>query len=98
MSSSNDIRANLTPYYYSVFFGSTYYPGSPPYCARAFLGHRSLQHTRKYVQLERALFHSTDDSFVSKVASTADKATELIELGFDYVNEINGRHLYRKKK
>jgi hypothetical protein len=48
--------------------------------------------------LERALFHSTDDSFVCKVVSTAYEATELIELGFEYVNEINGRHLYRKKK
>ena len=63
-----------------------------------FLGHRSLQHTRKYVQLECAIFHSTDDSFVCKVASTTDEATELIELDFDYVNEIKGRHLYRKKK
>lgn len=69
-------------------------------CSRAryvmeFLGHRSLQHTRKYVQLERAMFHSTDDSFICKVAGTTDEATELIELGFEYVNEINGRHLYR---
>jgi hypothetical protein len=41
---------------------------------------------------------ATDDSFVCKVASTTEEATELIELGFEYVNEINGRHLYRKKK
>ena len=41
---------------------------------------------------------SIDDSFVCKVANTADEATELIELGFEYVNEINGSHLYWKKK
>jgi hypothetical protein len=34
----------------------------------------------------------------ARVACTTDEATELIELGFEYVNEINGRHLYRKKK
>jgi len=28
----------------------------------------------------------------------ADEVIELIELGFEYVNEINGSHLYRKKK
>ncbi len=53
---------------------------------------------RARVQFERAMFHSTDDSFVCKVASTTEEATELIELVFEYVNEINGRHLYRKKK
>ncbi len=63
-----------------------------------FLGHKSLQHTRKYVLLERALFHSTNDNFICKVAKSADEATELIELGFEYVNEINGLHLYRKRK
>ena len=63
-----------------------------------FLDYRSLQHTRKYVLLERAMFHSTDDSFVCKVANSTDEATELIELGFEYVNEIKGSYLYRKKK
>ena len=75
-----------------------YHETKDPWYVMEFLGHRSLQHTRKYVLLERAIFHSTDDNFVCKVASTADEASELIELGFEYVNEINGRHLYRKKK
>ena len=34
----------------------------------------------------------------ARAANTADEASELIELGFDYVNKINGSHLYRKKK
>ena len=27
-----------------------------------------------------------------------EEGIELIELGFEYVNEINGHHLYRKRK
>jgi hypothetical protein len=33
-----------------------------------------------------------------RVAKTADEAKDLIEIGFDYVNEINYIHLYRKRK
>jgi hypothetical protein len=32
------------------------------------------------------------------VVKDADEAKELIELGFEYVNEINNLHLYRKRK
>jgi hypothetical protein len=63
-----------------------------------FLGHTSLQHTRKYVQLEKAIFHNHNDDFLCKVAKTPEKAKELIELGFEFVNEINGSYLYRKRK
>ena len=63
-----------------------------------FLGHKSLQHTRKYVQLEAAIFHDESDTFVCKVAKSVEEAQPLIELGFEYVNEINGHHLYRKRK
>jgi hypothetical protein len=50
------------------------------------------------VQLEAAIYADGSDDFISKVAKNVEKACELIELGFEYVNEINGRHLYRKKK
>ena len=63
-----------------------------------YLGHRNLQHTRKYVQLEAAIFTNQNDDFISKVAKAVDEARELIELGFEYVHEIEGNHLYRKRK
>lgn len=63
-----------------------------------FLGHTSLQHTRKYVILEKAIYHSYSDDFICKVAKTADEAKDLIDLGFEFVNEINGSFLYRKRK
>jgi hypothetical protein len=32
------------------------------------------------------------------MAKSVDEAQPLIELGFEYVNEINGHHLYWKRK
>jgi hypothetical protein len=63
-----------------------------------FLGHISLQHTRKYVILEKVIYHSHGDDFVCKVAKSPEEAVELLELGFEFVNEINGSYLYRKRK
>ena len=63
-----------------------------------FLGHRNLQHTRKYVILEAAIYNTGKDDFISKVANNVDEACVLIELGFEYVHEIEGCHLYRKRK
>lgn len=75
-----------------------YHETKDPWYVMEFLGHKSLQHTRKYVLLERAIFQRTGDAFVCKVAKDADETKELIELGFEYVNEITGLHLYRKRK
>lgn len=33
-----------------------------------------------------------------EIAGTVEEAKELVEVGFEYVNEINGSHLYRNRK
>jgi hypothetical protein len=50
-----------------------------------------------YINLEQPLFEVSDD-FVVKVASTIEQATKLLEVGFEYVNEIDGKKLFRKRK
>jgi hypothetical protein len=75
-----------------------YHETKDPWYVMEFLGHRNLQHTRKYVQLEAAIYADGSDDFVSKVAKNVQEACELIELGFEYVHEIDGFHLYRKRK
>jgi len=75
-----------------------YHETKDPWYVTEFLGHTSLQHTKKYVQLERALFKDVDDSYICKVVNAVEEASGLIEVGFEYVNEINGSHLYRKRK
>jgi hypothetical protein len=63
-----------------------------------FLGHKSIANTLKYIQIEEALFKDVTDEYVCKTAVTVEEATELIELGFEYVTEMDGMKLFKKPK
>jgi integrase len=58
------------------------------------LGHKNIQNTLVYTHLVE--FHN--DEFVCKTARTVDEARALVENGFDYVSEIDGVQLFRKRK
>lgn len=59
------------------------------------LGHRNIQNTLIYTQLIE--FEEQDD-FHSATAKSVDKALTLIETGFEYVCEMDGVKLFRKRK
>src|SRR5262249_27610391 len=59
-----------------------------------FLGHKSIQNTLRYTQL----VDWTSDDFVCKTAKSIQEAALLIEAGFDYVTELDGVKLFRKRK
>ncbi len=75
-----------------------YHQTKDPWYVMEFLGHRSLQHTRVYVQLEASLFTAENDEWHCKAAKTPDEAVELVERGFEFVNQIGTVYLYRKRK
>jgi integrase len=75
-----------------------YHQTKDPLRVQRFLGHTTFQHTMVYIHLEEALFQDTNDDYLCKTATTAEEARALIEVGFEYVNEIQGIHLYRKRK
>jgi len=58
------------------------------------LGHKNIQNTLKYTQLIN--FHT--DEYCCKVAKTVEEASALVEVGFEYVTEIDGHRLFRKRK
>jgi hypothetical protein len=58
------------------------------------LGHKSIRNTLVYTHLVG--FES--DEFVCKVAKTVQEARQLVEDGFDYVTDIDGMKLFRKRK
>lgn len=58
------------------------------------LGHKSIKNTLVYTHL----VDFGGDEFVCKVARTVDEARTFIESGFDYVSELDGIQLYRKRK
>jgi site-specific recombinase XerC len=60
-----------------------------------FLGHRRLSNTLIYTPLVN--FGSEDD-YICKVAKTVEEAKSLIESGFEFVVEIDGIRLFRKRK
>lgn len=66
-----------------------------------FLGHKSIENTRLYIQLEKNLFKSLpSDQFITRIALNAEQACSLIEVGFEYITgEYNdGGKIFRKRK
>lgn len=61
------------------------------------LGHKSVLNTQLYVNLEQAIFEF-NDQYEVKLAATVEEAVKLVEVGFEYVTEMDGRKLFRKRK
>ncbi|MQY62097.1 tyrosine-type recombinase/integrase [archaeon] len=59
------------------------------------MGHKKIETTLKYVQLQNI---NEDDEWTCKTATNIKEATSLIENGFEYIQEIDGIRLYRKRK
>jgi len=62
------------------------------------LGHHSLRTTLIYIDLEKAIFRETNDEFTVRVADDLDEACKLLEVGFEYVTDMQGKKLFRKRK
>ena len=58
------------------------------------LGHKSIKSTLVYTHLVTF----DNDEFTCKVAGTVQDAKDLVEAGFDYVTDIDGLKLFRKRK
>jgi integrase len=59
------------------------------------MGHRKLESTLVYVQLVN---FPNDDEYYSAIATTIDEARKLVENGYDFVCDIDGIKLFRKRK
>ncbi len=75
-----------------------YHQTRDPYYVMDLLGHTSLQHTRVYIQLDKALFKDQKEDRICKIAKTGEEAKELIELGFTFSNQIGQSYQYWKRK
>ncbi len=48
--------------------------------------------------MEQAIFKSSVDEYVVKVASTMEEIVKLTEVGFEVVTEFEGKKVLRKRK
>jgi len=58
------------------------------------LGHRNINNTLMYTQL----VNFETDEYHSAVATTIDQAKQLVEAGFEYVTDMEGLKLFRKRQ
>lgn len=65
---------------------------------KQLLGHRNIKNTMIYITIEKALFQETDDEFTVNVAKTLEEACKLIEVGFEYVTDMDNAKIFRKRK
>ena len=58
------------------------------------LGHRNIQNTMVYTHL----VNFETDEYTVRVAETIQEACGLIEAGFEYVTDMEGAKIFRKRK
>ena len=60
--------------------------------------HKNLQNTELYIHIEETLFNEQNSEYHVKLAETVKEACELLEVGFEYVTDMEGKKLFRKRK
>jgi integrase len=75
-----------------------YHETKDPLYVKEFLGHKKLDTTLLYIQIEKTLYKEQTDEFTVKVAKTQEEITDLLETGFEYVCETDGLAFFRKRK
>ncbi len=62
------------------------------------LGHNSLRTTLIYIDIEKATFKNTNDEFTIRVTDNLEEAVKFLEVGFEYVTDMAGKKVFRKRK
>jgi hypothetical protein len=75
-----------------------YHRTKDPYYVKQFLGHKSIQNTDLYINIERTLFDSGNDNFTVRVTEKPEEVKALLEVGFEYVCEKDSLIFLRKAK
>jgi len=75
-----------------------YHKTKDPWHVKRVLGHKSLQSTEIYINIEQALFEEAPEEFHVKVAEKPEEIKALLEVGFEYVCEKGGLMYFRKRK
>ncbi|MDI6904785.1 MAG: hypothetical protein QMD13_04765 [Candidatus Bathyarchaeia archaeon] len=75
-----------------------YHKTKDPWHVKRVLGHKSLQSTEIYINIEQALFEEALEEFHVKVAEKPEEIKALLEVGFEYIWEEGDLMFFRKRK
>ena len=79
-------------HYYAT---NLYYKTKDILLTKEMLGHRNINNTLIYTHL---VSFNDEEEFYSATAKTVEEAKKLIETGFEYVTEMQGVKLFKKRK
>jgi hypothetical protein len=65
---------------------------------RRLLWHKSILNTQLYVNMEKVFFSESTEEYTVKVASNIEESCKLVEVGFEFVTEMDGKKMLRKRK
>jgi hypothetical protein len=66
---------------------------------QSMLGHKRINNTQIYINLEQAIFSDGDGSeYTTRIAKTVKGVRALLEAGFEYVTDMEGYKMFRKRK
>ena len=65
---------------------------------KEFLGHKTLDVTLLYIQIEKALFRNEPENFNVKATKDTDEIQGLLEAGFEYICQKGNLMFFRKRK
>jgi len=86
---------NIRLYDFRHYFATmTYHKTKDILYVKQKMGHKKIETTLLYTQL----IDFNDEEFTVRAAKSVDEASKLIESGFEYVTEMDGVKLFRKRK
>ena len=67
---------------------------------KKILGHKRIENTLKYIDLDAMIFKPSSDQYITRIASTVEEACGFIESGFEFVTGeySDGGKIFKKRK
>ena len=65
---------------------------------KEFLGHKTLDVTLLYIQIEKVLFKSEAENFIVKATKEPEEIQAVLEVGFEFVCQKDNLMFFRKRK
>jgi integrase len=97
---SNPRLLEITFITFRHWFGTTEYHRTKDILhVQRLLGHKSIQNTLIYIDLESKLYNNSNDGYTTRIAHNVGEACSLIESGFEFITGEydNGGKIFRKR-